>query len=117
VILRVLASVGHGQQTRLGVAQLEVLIGELVAVDGLAAGSLGQSAFRSVSGDIRDAHVAAGEVTALEHELRDDAVELGALVAEARGAGAQFPEVTGSPRVIVVVEVESDPTRLDYSTS
>jgi hypothetical protein len=100
------------------VAQLEVLIGELVTVDRLAASALGQSAFGSMILDIpRDAHVSAGEVTTLEHELGDDAVELGALVAEARGAGAQFPEVTGSPGDNVVVEVESDPTLLDYSTS
>ena len=39
--LRVGASVGHGQQTRLVVLQLEVLISELLAVDGLATGSLG----------------------------------------------------------------------------
>ncbi len=38
--LRVGAGVGHGQQTRLVMLQLEVLIGELVAVDGLAAGAL-----------------------------------------------------------------------------
>ena len=38
--LRVRAGVGHGQQTRLVVLQLEVLIGELLAVDGLATGTL-----------------------------------------------------------------------------
>ena len=34
------ASVGHGQQVGLGVLDLEVLIGELLAVDGLSAGTL-----------------------------------------------------------------------------
>lgn len=38
--VRVGASVGHGEQTRLGVLQLEVLIGELLAVDGLATSTL-----------------------------------------------------------------------------
>lgn len=38
--LRVGASVGHGEQTRLVVLELEVLISELVAVDGLATGAL-----------------------------------------------------------------------------
>ena len=38
--LRVGASVGHGEEAGLGVLELEVLIGELLAVDGLAAGAL-----------------------------------------------------------------------------
>ena len=38
--LRVGSSVSHGQQTGLVVLQLEVLIGELLAVDGLAASAL-----------------------------------------------------------------------------
>lgn len=37
---RVGASVGHGQQTGAVVLQLEVLIGKLLAVDGLATGTL-----------------------------------------------------------------------------
>lgn len=40
--VRVFTSVGHGEQTRLGVLQLEVLIGELLSVDGLATSSLGR---------------------------------------------------------------------------
>ena len=38
--LRVGAGVGHGQEERLVVGELEVLIGELLAVDGLATGAL-----------------------------------------------------------------------------
>ncbi len=34
------ASVGHGQQEGLGVLHLEVLVGELVAVDGLTASAV-----------------------------------------------------------------------------
>lgn len=41
VCLRVWAGVGHGQKSGLGVVLLEVLIGELLAVDGLATGALG----------------------------------------------------------------------------
>jgi len=51
------SSVGHGQQSRLGVAELEVLVLELLAVDGLATGT-----------------VTAGEVTTLEHELGNHTV-------------------------------------------
>merc|ERR1719181_196141 len=69
------ASVGHGKDAFAGVLELEVLVLELFAVDGFAA-SAG----------------AVGEVTALEHELRDDAVELAALVVQrlARLAHALF---------------------------
>lgn len=60
----VLASVGHAQPAGAIVLQLEVLILEALAVDGATAGA-----------------VALGEVTALDHEVLDDAVELAALVA------------------------------------
>merc|ERR1719370_1801259 len=53
-----------------------ILVGELVAVDGLAAGA-----------------VAAGEVTSLAHEAGNDAMEGGALVAEPLLPGAEGPEV------------------------
>jgi hypothetical protein len=56
----------------LGVLELEVLIGELLAVDGFATGS-----------------VAVGEVTTLDHELLDDTVEGGALISEALLARGQ----------------------------
>lgn len=76
--VRVGASVGHRQDAGAGVLQLEVLIGELVAVDGLAASA-----------------VVVGEVAALAHEVGDDAVENGALVPESLLAGAQGAEVLG----------------------
>lgn len=59
--------------------QLEVLVGELVAVDGLAASA-----------------VALGEVTALDHEVLDDTVEGGTLVTKALLAGSKSSEVLGS---------------------
>jgi len=71
--------VGHRKNSRSGVLQLEVLILELVAVDRLATSS-----------------VVVGEVTTLAHEVRDDAVEAGALEAESFLASAQSTEVLGS---------------------
>lgn len=44
-------SVGHGQEERLRVSQLEVLIGEFFTINGLATGT-----------------VSSGEVTALQHK-------------------------------------------------
>lgn len=73
------SSVGHGQDASVSVLQGEVLISKLVAVDGLSTGS-----------------VVVGEVTALTHEARDDAVEGAALVAEALVAGAEGAEVLRS---------------------
>lgn len=60
------------------------------------------------------AYVATGEVTTLEHELRDDAVESGALVAEALLASAESTEVLDGLRDGLVVEVEVDATGLVY---
>ena len=53
-------------------------------------------------------HVATGEVTTLEHELGDDAVELGARVAEALLARAEGTEVLGRLGDDVVEELEVD---------
>lgn len=69
------------QKVLLGVLQLEVLIRELVAVDALAASA-----------------IALGEVTALDHELLDDTVEVGALIAVALLAGSKGTEVLSSLR-------------------
>ena len=69
-------SISHAQDPGTGVLQLEVLVGELSTVDGLATGA-----------------VVGSEVTALAHELRDDTVEGRALVAEALLARAERTEV------------------------
>ncbi len=53
-------------------------------------------------------YVATGEVTTLEHELRDDTVESRALVAEALLAGAESLEVGGGAGDNVVVQGEVD---------
>ncbi len=94
------AGVGHGEKARTGVLELEVLIGELGAVDGLAA----------------DAS-AVGEVTALEHEVGDNTVEDGALVVErlaalggALLAGAQSTEVLNSLGDGLAIEAHHDAT-------
>lgn len=52
--------------------ELEVLVGELLAVDGLSTSS-----------------VSVGEVSTLDHELLDDTMEGGALVSEALLARSQ----------------------------
>lgn len=57
-------------------------------------------------------NVATGEVTTLEHELGDDAVELGGLVAKALLAGRKSAEVLDGLGDDVVVEVEVDATGL-----
>jgi len=53
-------------------------------------------------------YVATGEVTTLEHELRDDTVELAARVAEALLTGAEGAEVLDGLRDDIVVELEVD---------
>jgi hypothetical protein len=70
VYIRSGAGVGHGKDTGASVLQLEVLILELLAVDGLSTSALWT--VRLVS----------GEVTTLEHEVLDDTVEGGALEVE-----------------------------------
>jgi hypothetical protein len=53
-------------------------------------------------------HVATSEVTTLEHKVRDDTVEGGALVALLLRPLAQLPEVCSSLGNNVVKEVEND---------
>ena len=71
--------------------QLEVLVRELLAVDGLAAGA-----------------VALGEVAALEHEVLDDAVEDRVLVPEALLAGGEGAEVFGGLGDRLAVQAHHD---------
>lgn len=85
--VRVRAAIGHGQQVGLGVLVLEVLVLELAAVDRHPAGP-----------------VPAREVTALAHEVGDDAVEAGPLVMEpsALFSGAESSEVLRGSRHVGV---------------
>lgn len=57
-------------------------------------------------------YIAAGEVTALEHEVWDDTVELGSRVAETLLAGAESTEVLDGLGNGVVEELEVDAARL-----
>jgi hypothetical protein len=80
----VAASVGHAEQALLCVLELEVFIIELVAIDGLATGA-----------------IALGEVTTLDHEVLNNAVEARSLVAEAFLAGRKSAEVLSSLKGLV----------------
>jgi len=89
--VRVRARVRHRQHAGAGMLEGEVLVGELLAVDRLAASS-----------------IMVGEVTALAHEVRDDTVEGRALEAEALLAGAQGAEVLSRARHHVRAELEDN---------
>jgi hypothetical protein len=62
--------------------------------------------------NVSEAYVAASEVTTLEHELGNDAVEGRALVSETLLAGAESTEVLSSLGDNIVVEDEVDATLL-----
>jgi len=64
------SAVGHAEKTRLVMLQLEVLIGELAAVDRLAS-----------------AAITSGEVASLEHEVGDHTVEKAALIVQRLALG------------------------------
>lgn len=83
-------SVSHGEETRASVLELEVLISELVAVDGFSTSA-----------------VEASEVTTLKHEVLDDAVEDGALEAEGL-AGAALTLLTGAEAAEVLGSLGDD---------
>jgi len=90
-------SVSHGQESRLGVLQLEVLIFEFVSVNRDSTGS-----------------VMAGKVTTLDHEIFDDTVEARAFVAHLDStlvsllASAKGAEVFSGLGDDIVVELEND---------
>jgi len=69
----------------------EVLVCKFLAVDGLPAGT-----------------VALGEISALDHELRDDTVEAGAFVAEAILVGGELVEVSSGLWDLLSVETHDD---------
>jgi hypothetical protein len=94
------------------VGELEVLVGELLAVDGLATGALcievSVMKWESVMNVMALTYVTTGEVTALKHELGDHTVELGTRVAEALLAGAESAEVLDGLGDDIIVELEVD---------
>jgi hypothetical protein len=73
------------------VLQVEVLILELLAVDGLTTSALLSISFCTAVLVVALTYVATGEVTTLEHELGDDAVEGRALVVEGLARAAFSP--------------------------
>jgi len=58
--------------------------------------------------------IATSEVTTLQHELWDDAVEFAALVAKALLTGAEGAEVFDRLGNYIIVEVEVDPALLSW---
>ena len=63
-------SIGHREETRSGVLLLEVLIGKLLTVNGLATSALPDVSATSMYQLFPNAHITTGEVTSLQHELR-----------------------------------------------
>jgi hypothetical protein len=89
------ASIRHGQKTRTSVLVVEVLIWESAAVDALTTGA-----------------VSCGEVTALDHKLRDHSVEAAAFVTESFLPGAKGPEVLRSFGHFVAVQAHDNASRI-----
>jgi hypothetical protein len=94
------ASIGHGKQTRNAVLQIEVLVGELLSIDGLTAHS-----------------VSHGDISSLEHKFRDDTVERRAFVvqrfsslANALLTSAKRSEVLSSLGSLIGKELKGDAT-------
>merc|ERR1719495_968360 len=81
--------VHHTQDPGAGVLVHEVLVRELLAVDGLAPGP-----------------IAHGEIAALDHEIWNNPVEHAALVAEALLPGAERAEVLAGLGHVVSVQLE-----------
>jgi len=86
------SSIGHAEDTGASVLELEVLVLELVAVDGLASSA-----------------VVVGEVSALAHEVGDDAVEGRALVPESLLSGAEGAEILSGLRHHIGPQLHDDP--------
>lgn len=84
-------SISHGEQTWGSVLELEVLVSELLSVDGFSTSA-----------------VEVGEVSSLEHELRDDSVENGSLVAESLLSSAESSEVLSGLRNDIWSKLEGD---------
>lgn len=95
---------------------LEVLVGELLTVDGLATGTLQSRSISIVSKFVfflsvkvgRYTDISTGEVTALQHERWDDTVERAALVAEALLTSAESTEVFGGLGDYIIIQLEVD---------
>mmetsp|Transcript_33279 Transcript_33279/g.87574 ORF Transcript_33279/g.87574 Transcript_33279/m.87574 type:complete len:232 (+) Transcript_33279:470-1165(+) len=87
------ACIGHREDARTRVLQLEVFVGKLLAVNRLAAGA-----------------VMVGEITTLAHEVGDYAVERALLVALALVPQAQLPKVFGRLRHSILAQLHHNPS-------
>ena len=92
------SSISHGEDSWSGVLLLEVLVWELLSVDGFSSSS-----------------VSAGEVSSLDHEVRDDAMKLGSLevewlsrLSDSIFSGAESAEITGGLWDNVIVKLHDD---------
>ena len=97
--------------------QLEVLIGEPVTVVDTSTASslilLHQHLYVDVSKSV-STDVAAGKVTALKHEVRNDTMEPGTDVAFGLLPCTKNAKVLGSLRDDVIVKIKVDTASLDY---
>lgn len=91
-------SVRHGEESRLGVLYLEVLVVELATINGLTAHT-----------------IAVSEITTLKHEIRNDSVETRTLIVEGLAGGSntlltstKSAEVLGSLGDSLAEETEQD---------
>ena len=90
---------------------LEIFVREFLAVNRLATSALdreGQLSLCTCCTRSGDTHIATGEVTALEHELGNHAMELGASVTKPLLASAKGAEVLSGLGGSIVVEIEVD---------
>ncbi len=85
--IRILATIGHGQGAPPIVQEVEVLVLEGVAVDGGSPRSIG-----------------VGEVSPLDHEFGDEAVEFGLEVSGGCGTGEEGGEVEDCEGARLVVQ-------------
>lgn len=92
------SGVGHGQNARLGVLQLEVLVLESRSVDGLSTSA-----------------VVVGEVTSLAHEVGDHPVECAAFVSVPLLAGAQSTEILRGFRHYIASQLKFKHTIFQFS--
>jgi hypothetical protein len=90
----VFAGVGHAEKALAGVLELEVLIRELCAVDGLSASTVssGEITLRVLA--VVSCVEGGRDLPALDHELVDDAVEGGSLISEALLASSKGTETS-----------------------
>lgn len=90
----VFSGIGHRESSRSGVTELEVLIGEFVAVDTFPACS-----------------ISLGEITTLDHETLDYPVESGSFVTKTVLTSCESPEVLDSFRHSFTVQAHHDTTQ------